>query len=271
MIHRNNIKPTSFDELKNTDVFTIYEGDGQEIPELVDPKLNRGEEQERIPLRSMSLTQSMPPPSQPASSPQSIPPRSQSPSSSQSVSRPSQAAPLTQSMPPSSQQAPLTQSMPPPSHSSLSSPSILPPFLSAPLTQSIPPPSQPVPQQPPHTTKYNDITDEELLELLDMDEAVSTQSKDILKLIPDSVISEVESLFKPTQPSQSEQEQTEESRIDCSLREDAFRLSQPVEKEMRTQTMQIPKDDHNVKPNSRDVLSFDDMDDLIGDDLKDYL
>ena len=254
-MNRNDIKPTSFDELKNTDVYTIYEGDGQEMQELVDPKLAHGEE-ERIPLQSVSLTQSMPPPSPSTPLVQSMPPPSQS-------IPPSPSTPLIQSMPPPSQStpsqlAPLRQSIPPPSQSALSS-------------QFMPPPSQPVSQQPPHTTQQNDITDEELLELLDMDEAISTQSKDILKLIPDSVISEVESLFKPTQPSQSEQEQTEDSRIDCSLREESFRLSQSVEEERRTQSMQIPNADHKVKPNSRDVLSFDDMDDLIGDDLKDYL
>ena len=44
-MNRNDIKPTSFDELKNTDVYTIYEGDGQEMQELVDPKLAHGEEE----------------------------------------------------------------------------------------------------------------------------------------------------------------------------------------------------------------------------------
>lgn len=101
-----------------------------------------------------------------------------------------------------------------------------------------------------------------------MDEAVSTQSKDIQRLIPDSVISEVENLFKPTQLSQTEQEHTEESRIECSLREDSFRLTQHVEDETHSQ---IVKDDQGKKPLARDVLSLDDIDDLIGDDLKNYL
>ena len=377
MITRNEIKPTSFEELKNTDIFTIYDGDGGSgAQELVDPKLDGVFVQEAS-LSHLHSSPSVPPSSgssapllQPISSstysmlsppipPQSMPSPSGLPSQpvpSQSVSPPSvlpftsasQPAPPFQSVSSSSllpsqsvpqpsvlpsQSVPhsvLPQSIIPPSQS-VPQPPILPsqsvpqppvlPSQSVPhsvLPQSIIPPSQSVPQPPilpsqsvpqppvlpsqsvPHSVlsqsilppsqsvpassqsapplqplinnQQSDINDEELLKILDMEEGVSTQSKDVLKLFPESVLSEVESLFKPTQLSQPEQIKTEELRVDCSLREDIFRLSQHVEDGVQIQPNQIPADEHKTRTtNSRDLLLFDDMDDLIGDDLKDLL
>ena len=339
MITRNEIKPTSFEELKNTDIFTIYDGDGGSgAQELVDPKLDGVFVQEAS-LSHLHSSPSVPPSSgssapllQPISSstysmlsppipPQSMPSPSGLPSQpvpSQSVSPPSvlpftsasQPAPPFQSVSSSSllpsqsvpqpsvlpsQSVPhsvLPQSIIPPSQS-VPQPPILPsqsvpqppvlPSQSVPhsvLSQSILPPSQSVPAssqsapplQPLINNQQSDINDEELLKILDMEEGVSTQSKDVLKLFPESVLSEVESLFKPTQLSQPEQIKTEELRVDCSLREDIFRLSQHVEDGVQIQPNQIPADEHKTRTtNSRDLLLFDDMDDLIGDDLKDLL
>lgn len=302
MTTRNEIKPTNFEELKNTDIFTIYDGDGGSgAQELVDPKLDGVFVQEAS-LSHLHSSPSVPPSSgssapllHPISSstysmlsPPILPPQSMhSPSGlpsqpvpSQSVSPPSvlpfpsasPPAPPFQSVSSSSLLPSQSVSQPPvlPSQSvphSVHPQSILPPSQSVPVSSQLVPPSQ----QPLIDNQQSDINDEELLKILDMEEGVSTQSKDVLKLFPESVLSEVESLFKPTQLSQPEQIKTEEFRVDCSLREDIFRLSQHVEDCMQIHPNQIPADEHKTGTSSRDLLLLDDMGDLIGDDLKDLL
>lgn len=278
---RNEIKPTNYEELKNTDIFTIYDGDGGSgAQELVDPKLDGVFVQEAS-LSHLHSSPSVPPSSgssapllHPISSstysmlsPPILPPQSMhSPSGLPSQPVPSQSVPQPSVLPSQSVPQPsvlLSQSVP---HSVLPQ-SIIPPSQSVPASSQSAPPLQPL-----IDNQQSDINDEELLKILDMEEGASTQSKDVLKLFPESVLSEVESLFKPTQLSQPEQIKTEELRVDCSLREDIFRLSQHVEEGVQIQPNQILADEHKTRTtNSRDLLLFDDMDDLIGDDLKDLL
>ena len=105
-----------------------------------------------------------------------------------------------------------------------------------------------------------DAEDEELIRLLEQEEAsmsqANAQSKDVAKLLPHS---EIERLFDV---SQVEQSQNSTLPLESSLKEDVFRLSVDRPSEERS---------HDLEQSAPVSLTFDDMDDLIGDDLKGFL
>ena len=165
---------------------------------------------------------------------------------------------------------------------SIHQPPIRPPSPQNPTPSPMKPPMNPTSQPTPHlptpvsqptlpqstnltTQTYSqqlsfDAEDEELIRLLEQEEAsmsqANAQSKDVAKLLPHS---EIERLFDV---SQVEQSQNSTLPLESSLREDVFRLS--VDRPSEEQS-------HDLEQPAPVSLTFDDMDDLIGDDLKGFL
>ena len=165
---------------------------------------------------------------------------------------------------------------------SIHQPPIRPPSPQIPTPSPMKPPMNPTSQPTPHlptpvsqptlpqstnltTQTYSqqlsfDAEDEELIRLLEQEEAsmsqANAQSKDVAKLLPHS---EIERLFDV---SQVEQSQNSTLPLESSLREDVFRLS--VDRPSEEQS-------HDLEQPAPVSLTFDDMDDLIGDDLKGFL
>ena len=165
---------------------------------------------------------------------------------------------------------------------SIHQPPIRPPSPQNPTPSPMKPPMNPTSQPTPHlptpvsqptlpqstnptTQTYSqqlsfDAEDEELIRLLEQEEAsmsqANAQSKDVAKLLPHS---EIERLFDV---SQVEQSQNSTLPLESSLREDVFRLSVDRPSEERS---------HDLEQSAPVSLTFDDMDDLIGDDLKGFL
>ena len=165
---------------------------------------------------------------------------------------------------------------------SIHQPPIRPPSPQNPTPSPMKPPMNPTSQPTPHlptpvsqptlpqstnptTQTYSqqlsfDAEDEELIRLLEQEEAsmsqANAQSKDVAKLLPHS---EIERLFDV---SQVEQSQNSTLPLESSLREDVFRLSVDRPSEERS---------HDLEQFAPVSLTFDDMDDLIGDDLKGFL
>ena len=139
------------------------------------------------------------------------------------------------------------------------------------------------PTQPTQPQEELDVDDEELLRLLDFEEKdeeciqMGSQaeekhdkciSKDIQRFTADSTMisSEVENLFDYTQTSQRMTTVDPEPEISCSLREDCFQLTQE-QSQSSSHTEEKPIQNSTICMN----LTLDDLDDLIGEDMKDFL
>ena len=165
----------------------------------------------------------------------------------------------TNSTPPPIHSTPMKPPANPPPHSPVTNPVTISPTPH--VSQDPPLPQTPKPVVLPNSQQLSfDAEDEELIRLLEQEEAsmslANTQSKDVSKLLPHS---EIEHLFDI---SQVEQSQNSNVPLESSLREDVFRLSADRTSEERSHD--------SGKPTSVS-LTFDDMDDLIGDDLKGFL
>ncbi|KAK8818667.1 hypothetical protein WA538_003977 [Blastocystis sp. DL] len=293
-----DVSPTRFDEFQ--EVAVEKEGEAQrgdvlsvkaaEVSSVNSPPVKSVESQSPVrsmpsSVRSTSMPQS---PMKPASIHQSpMKPASihQSPmkpaSIHQSPIKPSSIPPMK---PTTISQSPIKPSLhqSPIKPASIHQPPIRPPSPQNPTPSPMKPPMNPTSQPTPHlptpvsqptlpqstnltTQTYSqqlsfDAEDEELIRLLEQEEAsmsqANAQSKDVAKLLPHS---EIERLFDV---SQVEQSQNSTLPLESSLREDVFRLS--VDRPSEEQS-------HDLEQPAPVSLTFDDMDDLIGDDLKGFL
>ena len=97
----------------------------------------------------------------------------------------------------------------------------------------------------------------------------SELSKDIQRLTSQSsfISSEVEKLFDSTQLTQTEPSYASPREIECSLREENFQLTQNSNQVKKQNT----NEEQTVNNSISMSLALDDLDDLIGDDMKEFL